>query len=340
MISQDRLVVHAARLAVWMLCLLGAGCTAAPATSAPAAASQGQEMLRVVTTVAPITNMVYNVSGDLVALQGLVPPGVNAHTFEPAPSDARILAEADIVFLNGLQLETPVMDLMDGLAAGPTVVSLGDLALAPDAWVFDFSFPESGAKPNPHLWMNPVLAMAYVEAIRDVLVAADPAHAAQYRAHAEAYGQRLAELDAALAAAVDTIPPANRKLLTYHDSWAYFAARYGLTVIGAIQPSDMTEPSARELAALIGQIREENVPAVFGAREFPSVTLEAIARETGAVLNDQLADDVLPAAPGDPRHTYVGMILRNVRIITEALGGDASVLDTVDPANVPVATAP
>ena len=220
--------------------------------------------------------------------------------------------------------------------AGTEVVALGDAVLDSAERLFDFSFPESGGAPNPHAWMDPVLVMAYVDVIRATLAAADPAHAAEYQAHADAYARRLQELDAAIAHAVGTIPAANRKLLTYHDAWAYFARRYGLTVIGAIQPADMAEPSAKELAAIIRQIRAEQVPVVFGSQEFPSSTLETIARETGAAFNDSLTDDVLPGEADAPHHTYVGMMLRNIGIIVSALGGDSAALDAVPPDNVPV----
>ncbi len=291
---------------------------------------------RIVTTVAPLTNIIYNVSGDVVELTGLVPPGVNSHTFEPTPADARILAEADLIFLNGLQLEALIMDLVEANAAPDVhVVALGDRVLDESEWVFDFSFPASAGAPNPHLWMNPQLVRQYVEVIRDELAAAVPEHAATFQANATAYLNRLDELDAAIATAVNTIPAEQRKLFTYHDSWAYFGPRYGLAVIGAIQPSHMAEPSVREVAALVEQIRAENITVIFGASEFPTPVLETLARETGAVLNDSLADDVLPGAVDSPQHTYIGMMLRNVRSITTALGGDAAALDAISPANVP-----
>lgn len=319
-------------LALGILWLSGCG-----PTPAPEAAERDAARLRVVATVAPLANIVFNVSGDRVSLHGLVPPGVNSHTFEPTPAEARQLASADIVFLNGLQLEVFVADLIESQRDAETeVVALGDAVLDSAERLFDFSFPESGGAPNPHVWMDPVLVMEYVDVIRATLAAADPAQAAEYQAHADAYVRRLQELDAAIAHAVGTIPAANRKLLTYHDAWAYFARRYGLTVIGAIQPADMAEPSAQELAAIIRQIRAEQVPVVFGSQEFPSSTLETIARETGAAFNDSLTDDVLPGDADAPHHTYVGMMLRNIGIIVSALGGDSAALDAVPPDNVPV----
>ena len=131
-----------------------------------------------------------------------------------------------------------------------------------------------------------------------------------------------------------TVPPENRRLLTYHDSWPYFAKRYGFTVIGAVQPSSFSEPSPREVARLIDQLRRARVPAVFGSEVFPSPVLAQIAREAGTVFIDTLRDDDLPGEPGDPVHSYTGMMLENIRTIVTALGGSVDALKTVDPAPV------
>ena len=141
--------------------------------------------------------------------------------------------------------------------------------------------------------------------------------------------KRLHLLDEKMAEAVQTVPPQNRKLLTYHDSWAYWADRYGFTVIGAIQPSDFAEPSAREVVDMINQIKAEKVPAIFGSEVFPSPVLQQIARETGALYVDDLRDDDLPGDSGDALHSYIGLMVQNMRIMLPALGGDASALDAV-----------
>ncbi|MGI9252386.1 MAG: metal ABC transporter substrate-binding protein, partial [Thermomicrobiales bacterium] len=145
------------------------------------------------------------------------------------------------------------------------------------------------------------------------------------------YSAVLDNLDAAILAAVQTIPEKNRKLLTYHDSWAYFAQHTGMTVIGAAQPSDFSEPSAKEIAALIEQVRAEAVPAIFGSEVFPSDVLEQIARESGATYIDQLRDDDPPGAPGDPDHTYLGMMIRNMELMIPALGGNVDALAGIEP---------
>lgn len=301
----------------------------APPAPAPAQPAAGR--LNVVGTVSPITSIVENIGGTHIALQGIVPEGINSHTFEPAPAVAVALSGADLIFLNGLFLEEPTLEMAKAnLKPGASIVSLGEQTITRDQWQFDFSFPEADGHPNPHLWPDPILALRYAEIVRDNLVARDPSNADYYQGNYDAFAARIATLDEAIKAIIPTIPPQNRKLLTYHDSWAYFADRYGLTVIGAVQPSDFSEPSARDVANLIIQIREEAIPAVFGSEVFPSDVMQTIAAESGAKYIDELSDDDLPGAPGDPDHSYLGLEVANLRVMIPALGGDASALDDVD----------
>jgi manganese/iron transport system substrate-binding protein len=289
-------------------------------------------LLNVATTVAPISSIARNIGGTRINLYGIVPDGTNSHTFEPAPSDAVILSKADIVFVNGLQLEQPTMDLAaSNQKDGSEIVSLGDQTISPEEYAYDFSFPEEDGKPNPHLWMNPMFALNYAVLIAAKLSERDPANAGYYAENLARYDVLINQLDAGIAGATATIPEANRKLLTYHDSYAYFAPRYGMTVIGAAQPSDFSEPSAQDVADLIDQIRDAQVPAVFGSEVFPSTVLEQIAEEAGAVYVDQLRDDAPPGEPNAPEHTYVGMMLRNMELMVPALGGTVEALDGILP---------
>jgi ABC-type Zn uptake system ZnuABC Zn-binding protein ZnuA len=311
-------------LASSLLALLLAAC--AGGDDAP-----GDARLRVVTTVSPITSIVEQVGGGRIALTGLVPEGANSHTYEPPPSVARTLAEADLIVLNGLYLELPTLELAQANRRdGVPILLLGDAAIPREEWVFDFSFPESGGHPNPHLWTSPRLAARYAELAADALAGLDPENGAFYAANAAAFAGRIDDLDSRIRAAVATIPEAHRRLLTYHDSFPFFGSDYGFTIIGAVQPTDFSEPSAREVAALIEQVRAAGVPAVFGSEVFPSPVMEQIAREAGAGFVDTLRDDDLPGEPGAPEHSYQGLMLANVRTITTALGGDASALDGFD----------
>jgi manganese/iron transport system substrate-binding protein len=260
-----------------------------------------------------------------------VPDATNSHTFEPAPSDAQTLARADLIVVNGLHLEQPTLDLAEASKQADTPIrQLADSTISRDQWLFDFSFPESAGDPNPHLWMDPKYALRYAELMRDWFSEADPSNAAAYAANFTAYKARLDQLDALIRKGVASVPEEDRKLLTYHDSWAYWAREYGFTVIGAVQASDFSDPSPQEVARLIEQIRAEKVPAVFGSEVFPSPVLEQIARESGATFVDKLRDDEPPGSPGTPEHTYLGMMKSDMQVIVGSLGGDASIFDALD----------
>lgn len=291
--------------------------------------------LKVVSTVAPLTNIVHNIGGERIEVEGIVPEGVNSHTFEPAPSDAIKLAEADLIFMNGLNLETPSLELARAnLKEGAEIVLLGEGTLSPDEYVYDFSFPKEAGNPNPHLWTNPLHALAYAEIIAGELAKRDPENASYYEDNYNAYATRIEALDQAIRETTASIPAGNRLLLTYHDSFAYFAPRYGYTVIGAIQPADFSEPSAREVAALIDQVRELEVPAVFGSAVFPSPVLAQIGREAGVEFIDTLRDDDLPGEPGASEHSYIGLMVANLKIMAGALGGDPSLMEGVNTSNL------
>jgi ABC-type Zn uptake system ZnuABC Zn-binding protein ZnuA len=298
------------------------------------------ERLRVRATVAPLTSMVANIAGDLAEVHGLVPEGVNSHTFEPQPSMAADLTDADVLFVNGLQLEEPTKELAEtNLPDDGQLVELGTLTLDEDQYLYDFSFPREGGKPNPHLWTNPPMARCYAETVASVLAKADPANAEAYEANLADYAAKIDDLDRRMAEATATVPAEHRQLLTYHDAYAYFAAHYGWTVVGAVQPSDFEEPSPKEVADLIDQVRDEDIPAVFGSEVFPSDVLEQIADEAGATYVDVLRDDDLPGEPGDERHSYLALMQFDFVTMVDALGGDPAVLEAFDPADTAPDTA-
>ena len=270
-------------------------------------------------------------AGSPVEIEGIVPEGVNSHTYEPTPGAAAALETADVVFLNGLKLEVPTRQLaVANVDDGVAVCELGDDVLPEDDYIFDFSFPESAGSPNPHLWTNPPMALEYAAVVRDVLSAVDPANADLYEANYDAFADRVEALDAATRAATATIPSGERLLLTYHDAYAYFAEEYGWEVVGAVQPSSFNEPTPREVATLIEQVRDLGVAAIFGSEVFPSPVLRQIADETGVDYVDDLRDDDLPGDPGDDDHSWLGLMQLNLVTIVEALGGDAGALRAVD----------
>ena len=292
--------------------------------------------VNIATTVAPITSIIANIAGGTDAtINGIVPEGTNSHTFEPKPSDAATLESADVIFINGLVLEEPTKDLaLANLKDGAVICELGTQILPESEYIFDFSFPLEGGKPNPHLWTNPPMAKEYAAVARDLLSALNPTNASIFAANYETFAAKVDALDAAMTTATATIPQDQRKLLTYHDAYAYFAVHYGYTVIGAIQPSSFDEPTPKEIANLITQVRESGVTAVFGSEVFPSPVMEQIGAETGVRYVDVLRDDDLIGEPGDADHSWLGLMRFNYVTMVEALGGDASALKTLDVSDV------
>jgi len=288
--------------------------------------------LSIATTVAPITSIVANIAGGTSTLiTGIVPEGTNSHTFEPKPSDAASLESADVIFINGLVLEEPTKDLaLANLKESANICELGTEILPVSEYIYDFSFPKEGGKPNPHLWTNPPMAKQYAQVVRDVLVRRDPSNAAIYESNFLSFAQKLDALDQAIKIATTTIPEDQRKLLTYHDAYAYFAVTYGYTVIGAIQPSSFDEPTPKEIANLILQVKQLGVKAIFGSEVFPSPVLEQIGIESGVRYVDVLRDDDLVGKPGDPEHSYLGLMRFDFVTIVEALGGDSAALKALD----------
>ena len=298
-----------------------------------AAGPDEADRLLVATTVAPITSIVANIVGDRADVEGIVPEGTNSHTFEPQPSVAELLSTADVLYLNGLQLEEPTRELAEAnLADGAAIVELGEQTISEDEYRFDFAFPEEGGKPNPHLWTNPPMALRYAEIVRDDMSTRDPGNADYYAANYDAFAELIDELDGAMRESFATVP--TRKLLTYHDAYAYFADEYDWEVIGAIQVSDFEDPTPREVADLIEQVEAAEVPAIFGSEVFPSPVLEQIGREADVEYVDVLRDDDLPGEPGDAEHSWLGLMLFDYITMVDALGGDASALEAVEVRNV------
>ena len=288
--------------------------------------------LIIASTVAPITSIIANIAGGTTTqITGVVPEGTNSHTFEPKPSDAAILESADVIFINGLVLEEPTKNLaLANLQESANICELGSEILPESEYIYDFSFPKEGGKPNPHLWTNPPMAKQYARIVRDVLVRRDPINATVYEQNFMAFAAKVDLLDRAMKVATETIPVDQRKLLTYHDAYAYFATNYGFEVVGAIQPSSFDEPTPKEIGELILQVKSQRIMAIFGSEVFPSTVLEQIGAETGVRYVDVLRDDDLIGEPGDAEHSWLGLMRFNFVAIVEALGGDASALKSLD----------
>lgn len=313
--------------------LVSTGCGGG-GSDAPAPEAEGA--LTVVVSDPPLVDLVKQVGGAQVDVSSVVPVGSNGHTYEPVPSDARTLTKAKVYIENGFGLNyvvtefaqanypkgTPHYLLAASIPRGEVIST--DTAEQIKAHGHAHSF-------NAHFWPDPNYTMLYVQEIEKILATADPANESLYADRASAYLKSLKDLDSAFRVALETIPGENRKLVVYHDSWSYYGRRYGIPVVGAIQPTDFSEPSAEELRNIIEEVRQQKVPAFFGSEVFPSDVLKTIEQETGAAYVADLSDEKLPGEPGSPGHSYVGMMVNNTRSIVTALGGDPSALDAVDP---------
>jgi len=293
-------------------------------------ASESGKVL-VATTVSPITSIVSRVGGDCVEIRGIVPEGTNSHTFEPAPSVAALLSDADVVFINGLKLEDPTLAMAEAnMRDDAELIELGTIALPEEDYIFDFSFPEEEGKPNPHLWTDPTYAIEYAEIVREVLSERDPECADQMQENFDAFAAQANELADAVRADQQTVPEGGLKLVTYHDAYAYFADNFGWDVVGAVQPSDFADPTPSEVVTLIEQIRAEGVPTIFGSEVFPSDVLEEVGNETGVRYEQSLRDDDLPGEPGEDNHSWLGLMQYNFATMIEGLGGEAPNVRAVD----------
>jgi ABC-type Zn uptake system ZnuABC Zn-binding protein ZnuA len=301
------------------------------ASAGATASGSDPRRLTVVTTVAPITSIAAAVIGDRADIVGVVPEGTNSHTFDPPPQIAATLERADVVLVNGLKLEEPTVALAEeNSGPGTEIVRIGEAVLPESDYIYDFSFPQEDGKPNPHLWTDPLYAIKYADVIAEVMARRDPANATHYSANRDSFVAQATALSDALTVDQATIPAGKRSLLTYHDAYAYFAKDYGWTVVGAVQPSNFEDPQPKEIARLVEQVRAQQVPVIFGSEVFPSRVLEQIAAETGARYEDTLRDDDLPGAPGEPDHSWLGLMRYDFRTMITALGGTSTALDSLD----------
>lgn len=292
--------------------LLLAGCASAGPAPTAAPANPGAP-IKVVTTMSVLADMIGNVGGERVRAQNIIPVGAGPEDYQPTPAAARAIAEADIVFYNGLGLEEWLGDLFAsaGHPSQPQIaVSEGLEPLDRGSTAF------TGG--NPHFWMSAALGAKYVERIRDGLIGIDPAGAASYSANADAYIAQLLALNAELKQQAAMVPPAARKIVTNHDAFPYFAREYGFTIVGDILGNAEAEPSAGAMAELVQKIKAEHVKAVFGESQFSPRLAEALAREAGVQVVSNLYTDTL-GAPGSAGATYIEMLRYDMRAVVEAL---------------------
>lgn len=305
-----------------------------PVASTPEAGVAQEAQFTIVVSDPPIADLVAQVAGDGVEVRSVVPIGANGHTYEPVPEDARTLADADMYIENGMNLNNVVTAFAAvNYPEGTPHHELSDV-IPPEEVIATDSAEEIASHGhahsyNAHFWPDLRYATMYVERISQILSEYDTANAAGYAERAAALTAELGQLDATFVTALTTIPSENRQMVVYHDSWSYYGRRYNIPVVGAIQPTDFSEPSAAELRSTIEEVRAAGVPAFFGSEVFPSDVLEVIEAESGATYVADLSDDRLPGEPGSPEHSYQGMMLANTRTIVQALGGDPAALDAI-----------
>ncbi|HXF61928.1 MAG TPA: zinc ABC transporter substrate-binding protein [Caldilineaceae bacterium] len=289
------------------------------------------EKLRVVATTSIIADVVAQVGGDLITLATLLPLGADPHAYTPTPQDLRTLNEAQVIFINGLGLEEALLPVLENLDNGAPVLSVNagvePLSLA-DEHAHEEETGEADAHghtgADPHTWLDVANVQRWTETIRQALSALDPAHAGAYAAAAEAYQATLEALDQELRAMAESLPPEQRKLVTDHNEFAYFARAYGFTVIGTVIPSlsTLAEPSAQELAALQDQMRAEGVSAIFvGTGVSPSLARQ-LAQDAGVELVTLYAASL--SAPDGPAPSYVELMRHVMQTILDALAGGST----------------
>jgi manganese/iron transport system substrate-binding protein len=288
--------------------------TAALGAMAVACSSKDEDtaggQVKVVTSLTLFADFVQHVGGDRVEVTALVPGDADPHTYEPVPSQVAKVSKADLVVINGLGLEQTLHDLIYNNVRGD--VPIVEMAAGLPVLAGD---PQEGESGNPHLWLNVQYAMHYVEKIRDGLIEVDPAGADAYRSNTAAYLEELDALDKEVATAMESIPPERRKLVTFHDAFPYFAERYGLEVVGVVVESPGREPSARELADLVDQIRAQDTPTVFAEPQLNAQLLQTVAKDAGVTVKTLLSG----AFTADV-HSYVELMRFDAQQLVEGLG--------------------
>jgi zinc/manganese transport system substrate-binding protein len=270
---------------------------------------RAEAQLNVVASFSILADFVRNVGSDRVNVTPLVGPNGDIHVYAPAPSDAKTVGEVKLLVINGLGLEGWLPRLVQSSGSKAAIVTASN-GIAPLS---------HGSEADPHAWQSVANAKIYVANIRDALATTDPADAQAFRANAERYLAQLDALDAEVRAAVAEIPPERRKVISTHNAFGYFAASYGIEFIAPSGVSTENEPSARDIAAIIRQIKAEKIPAVFLENISDDRLIRRIAAETGAKVGGTLFSDSLTGEKG-LAPTYIDLVRHNIKALTSALG--------------------
>jgi zinc/manganese transport system substrate-binding protein len=280
------------------------------------AAAQGAGPVKAVATFSILGDLVRQVGGERVEVTTLVGPNGDAHVYSPTPADGRRLADARVIFTNGLNFEGWIDRLIksSGAKAPRVEASRGVKPLEER----EHGHGHGHGSPDPHAWQSIGNAKIYVANIRDALIAADPEGKAAYETQAAAYLARLDEVEAQAKSLAARIPPERRKIITSHDAFRYFEAAYGIDFVSPQGVSTDAEASAKDVGRIIQQIRREKIAAVFVENVSDARLMERIAKETGARIGERVYSDAL-SEPGGPAGTYIDMMQHNIRAFSAAL---------------------
>jgi zinc/manganese transport system substrate-binding protein len=277
-------------------------------TLATTARTAAAEKLQVVASFSILADMARQVGGELVRVRSLVPVDGDAHTYEPRPSDLQAVRAAGVVLTNGLGLEG-WLDRLLKAAGGPARIVVASAGVTPRHW-------DEGV--DPHAWQDPRNGMLYAHTIGEAFAQADPANATTYRARAEEFARHLAAIDAWTLQQFVGVPAERRRILTSHDAFGYFGARYDIEFVGVQGIDTESEPSAAAIAALVKQIKATGIKAVFVENMTSPKLASMVARESGAVLGPTVYSDAL-SPPGGPADTYEKMFRHNVPLFVKAM---------------------
>lgn len=299
-------------------------CLSAPVLATPALA----EPLKVVASFSILGDMVREVGGDAVSITTLVGPDGDAHVYQPSPADAKAVAEAEVVILNGLGFE-PWGDKLLKASGTKAAVAKAAQGVKPRQMEAEEEHGNDHGKDghghggkvtDPHAWQDLANGKLYVANIAKALAAARPADASAIQARADAYAKRLADLDAWVRSELGAIPKANRKIITGHDAFGYFGKAYGVTFLAPVGISTEAEPTPKDVAKLVRQMKAERVKAVFIENMSDPRLVEQLAKDAGGVVGGTLYADALSAGDG-PAATYEAMFRHNVTALKAALAG-------------------
>jgi zinc/manganese transport system substrate-binding protein len=291
-----------------------------PGLLALALPASAQAPLKAVATFSILGDLLAEVAGDKVELSVVVGPDIDAHAYQPRPTDARALADAKVLVSNGLGFEGWIDRLAKAAPfKGKAIVATTGVATLKAGADHDHSHGHShGQGPDPHCWQDVQRARTYVANIAKGLAEADPPNAAHYRERAQAFDRRLADLDAWVKAEIARVPADKRRAITGHDSFRYFASAYGVTFRSPRGYNTSSEPSARDVAALIREVREQRIKALFVENMTNPGLIDQIARESGAVVGPRLYTDAL-SGPDGPAPTYEKMMRHNVTALVAGM---------------------